>query len=172
MTIHQYRLEFVRPPNPSAQHLRCFAYFEEDIGEILPHLNAVLRGYQFSRQPPMLTVKHQAEQAKLITIYPQMIAINIVKDQTEAEEILEWLRQVINDTWDRRQEIQPRFDVPSRPRILDILRLLPQSNCGQCGLPTCMVFATQVSEGLKGPAACPPLNEPNRQRLTDYLSNF
>ena len=172
MLIQQYRLEFVRPPNPSAQHLRCFAHFEEDIAEILPHLNAVLKGYQFSQQPPMLTVKLQAEQAKLITIYPQMIAINIVKDQTEAGEILEWLRQVINDTWDRRQEIQPRFDVPSRPRILDILRLLPQSNCRQCGLPTCMVFATQVSEGLKGPAACPPLKEPNRGRLTDYLANF
>ena len=172
MLIREYRQEFVRPPNPSAQHLRCFAYFEADIGEILPHLNEVLRGHQFSQQPPMLTVKLQAEQAKLITIYPQMIAINIVKDQREAGEILEWLRQVINDTWDRRQEIQPRFDVPLRPRILDILRLLPKNNCGQCGLPTCMVFAAQVSEGVKGPAACPLLDEQNRKRLTDYLANF
>jgi len=172
MLIRQYRKEFVRPPNPSAQHLRCFAYFEEDIGEILPHLNAVLKGHQFSRQPPMLTVKLQAEQAKLITIYPRMIAINIVKDQREAEEILEWLRQVINDTWERRKEIQPRFDVPSKPRILDILRLLPQNNCRQCGLPTCMVFATQVSDGLKGSDDCPRLDEAIRKRLIDYLANF
>jgi len=172
MMIREYRKEFVRPPNPSAQHLRCFAYFEVDIGEILPHLNAVLRGHQFSQQPPMLTVKHQAEQAKLITIYPRMIAINIVKDQREAEEILEWLRQTINDTWERRQEIQPRFDVPSKPRILDILRLLPQTNCRQCGLPTCMVFAAQVSEGLKGPGACPLLNEQNKAKLIEYLGKY
>ncbi len=172
MLIRQCRLEFVRPPNPSAQHLRCFAYFEEDIGEILPHLHAVLRGFQFSQEPPMLTVKYQGEQAKLITIYPRMIAINIVKDQREAEEILEWLLQVINDTWERRQEIQPRFDVPPRPRILEILRLLPKTNCRQCGLPTCLVFAAQVSEGLKSLVACPGLEEPNRAKLADYLANF
>jgi ArsR family metal-binding transcriptional regulator len=172
MLIKEFRREYVRPPHPSAQHLRCFAYFDEDIEEILPHLNAVLRGHQFSPQPPMLTVKQQDGQARLITIYPRMIAINIVQDQRQAGEILEWLRQVINDTWDRRQEIQPRFGVPSRPRILDILRLLPQSNCGHCGLPTCMVFAAQVSEGLKSPGACPALEDSNRQRLFDYLANF
>jgi ArsR family metal-binding transcriptional regulator len=169
MLIRQYQKEFVRPPNPSAQHLRCYAHFDGDIGEILPHLNAVLRGHQFSTNPPSLTLKYQA---KLITLSPRMIAINIVQDQSEAEEILEWLRQVINDTWERRQEIQPRFDVPSKPRILDILRLLPQSNCRQCGLPTCLVFAAQVSEGFKSPADCPPLKEPNKEKLMDYLANF
>ena len=121
----------------------------------------------------MLTVKRLVgDQARLITIYPREIAINIVKDQTEAGEILEWLRQVINDTWERRHEIKPRLDVPSKPRILDILKLLPKSNCGQCGLPTCLVFAAQVSEGLKSPTACPPLKEQNRIRLTDFLANF
>ncbi|MFZ5450392.1 MAG: (Fe-S)-binding protein [Thermodesulfobacteriota bacterium] len=173
MLIEEFRQEYVRPPHPSAKHLRCFAYFEADIGEILPHLNAVLKGHQLSQQPPMLTVKHRVgDQARLITIYPHEIAINIVMDQQEAGEILEWLRQVINDTWERRNEIQPRTDVPSKPRILDILKLLPQSNCGQCGLPTCMVFATQVSEGLKSPTACPPLEEGNRKKLAEYLANF
>ncbi len=169
MLIRQYQKEFVRPPNPSAQHLRCFAHIDGDIGEILPHLNAVLGGHQFSTHPPSLTLKYRA---KLINLSPRMIAINIVKDQSEADEILEWLRQVINDTWERRQNIQPRFDVPTRPRILDILRLLPKSNCRECGLPTCMVFAAQVSEGIKGPADCPPLNEQNKKKFMDYLTNY
>jgi ArsR family metal-binding transcriptional regulator len=172
MLIRQYRQEFVRPPNPSAQHLRCFAHFEEDIGDVLPHLNAVLKGYQFSRQPPMLTVKYQAGQARLITITPRMIAINIVRDQHEAGEILEWLRQVINDTWERRQEIQPRFDVPTKPRILDILRLLPKTNCRQCGFPTCLVFAAQVSEGHKSPGDCPPLDGQDKEKLLNYLKDY
>jgi ArsR family metal-binding transcriptional regulator len=172
MLIREFRQEFVRPPHPQARHLRCFAYFEEDIGAILPHLNAVLHGYQFSPEPPMLTVKYQAGQARLITIYPQMIAINIVQDQQEAGDILEWLRQVINDTWDRRREIQPRFDVPARPRILDILRLLPKTNCRGCGLSTCMVFAAQVSEGLKGPGDCPSLAGQEREKLLEYLLDY
>jgi ArsR family metal-binding transcriptional regulator len=169
MLIRQYRKEFVRPPNPNAPHLRCFAHLDEDIGAILPHLNAVLGGHQYFSHPPSLTLKHQG---KLITLYARMIAINIVKDEGEAEDILEWLRQVINDTWERRETIEPRFEVSPKPRILDILRLLPQNNCGACGLPTCLVFAAQVSEGIRGPDDCQPINDGNKQNLAAYLKNF
>jgi ArsR family metal-binding transcriptional regulator len=166
MLVQQYQKEFVRPPNPNATHLRCYAHLEGDIGAILPHLNAVLDGHQYFSQAPSLTVKYRA---KLITLYPRLIAINIVQDQDEAEDILQWLLKVINDTWARRAEIEPRFEVPPRPRILDLLKLLPKTNCGKCGLPTCMVFAVQVSAGSKGPGDCPALTEPQRQRLREGL---
>jgi ArsR family metal-binding transcriptional regulator len=169
MLIRQYRKEFVRPPNPSAPHLRCYAHLDGDIGAILPHLNAVLGGHQYFRHPPSLTLKYHA---KLITLSPRLIAINIVKDESEADEILQWLQQVINDTWARRADIEPRFEVARKPRILEILRLLPKNNCGECGLPTCLVFAAQVSEGIKGPADCPAINEENLSRLREYLGNF
>jgi ArsR family metal-binding transcriptional regulator len=169
MLVQKFRKEFVRPPNPNAPHLRCYAHIDGDIGEILPHLNAVLGGHQYFSQPPSLTLKYQA---KLITLYPRMIAINIVKDESEAEDILEWLRQVINDTWTRREDIEPKFDVSPKPRILNILRLLPKNNCGECGLPTCLVFAIQVSEGIKGPADCPAISDQNKARLREYLVNF
>ncbi len=169
MLIRQYRKEFVRPPNPNAPHLRCYAHIDEDIGAILPHLNAVLGGHQYFRHPPSLTLKYRA---KLITLYPRLIAINMVKDEEEAEDILEWLRQVVNDTWARREAIEPRFEVAPQPRILDILKLLPMNNCGECGLPTCLVFAAQVSDGIKGPADCPAINDQNKKRLREYLENF
>jgi ArsR family metal-binding transcriptional regulator len=172
MFLKDYRLEYCRPPNPGATHLRCFAYFKEDITEILPHLNTVLRGHEFSRQPPMLTIKYQAGQARLITIYPQMIAINIVADQREAEDILAWLRQVINDTWERQETITPSFEVPKKPRILEILKCLPRTNCRACGEPTCLVFATKVSNGEAGPEACPGLEAGALRGLRDYLGQF
>ena len=37
-------LRFVRPPNPSAQHLRCFARLEADLSEVLPYLNISAEG--------------------------------------------------------------------------------------------------------------------------------
>ena len=169
MLIQQYQKEFVRPPNPSAQHLRCYAHIDGDIGETLPHLNAVLGGHQFFPDPPSLTLKRHA---KIITLYPRMIAINIVKDEDEAEEILEWLRQIINDTWERREDIEPKFDVLPKPRILDILRSLPKNNCGECGFPTCMVFATQMSEGIKSLSDCFTIDEPNKKILMEYLRKF
>jgi len=99
MLVERYRKEFCLPPNPKAKHLRCYAHLDGDIGEALPYLNTVLGGYQYYKEPPMLTLKFQA---KLITLYPQMIAINMVKDEAEAEKILEWLKEEINNTWENR----------------------------------------------------------------------
>ncbi len=117
----------------------------------------------------MLTLKFQA---KLITLYPKMIAINMVTDEAEAENILEWLKKEINHTWERREEIKPSFERASKPRILDILRLLPKTNCRECGQPTCMVFATQLSEGSEALDDCRLLDDQAKIRLQEYLSQF
>ncbi len=169
MMLKHYRKEFRRPPNPSAKHLRCVAYLDENISDVLPYLNTVLRGHQYITEPPSLTLKFNG---KLITIYSQEIAINIVKDTAEADNILEWLKQEINDTWKRRDQIKPSFSVAQKPGILNILKLLPKTNCKECGQPTCMVFALLVTEGKKRPEDCPQLNERNRITLQEYLEQF
>jgi len=96
---------------------------------------------------------------KLVTLSPRMIAINIVKDETEAEEILAWLKREINHMWERREEIEPSFESAPPPRVLDILKRLPRTNCRQCGEPTCMVFAVKVSQGDRTPEQCPALEK-------------
>jgi ArsR family metal-binding transcriptional regulator len=167
MRVERYHKEFCLPPNPKARHLRCYAHLDGDIGEVLPYLNTVLGGYQYYREPQMLTVKFQA---KLITLYPQMIAINMVEDEAEAEKILEWLKEEINNSWKNRSKIKPSFEVSPKPKILDILKLLPKDNCQECGHPTCLVFATQVSEGAEVYDECPKLDALSRSKLKQYLN--
>jgi ArsR family metal-binding transcriptional regulator len=169
MLLNQFTTKFVRPPNPTAQHLRCYAQLANDIHEVLPYLNTVLQGYQFCPDPPSLTLKYHA---KLITLTSHEIAINMVKDQTEAEDILEWLTKEINAAWEQRGEITPSFEVAPPPRALDILKLLPRTNCRACGHPTCMVFAVQVGQKAQSLDACPGLEPENLTRLRDYLRQF
>lgn len=164
-----YRKEFVRPPNPFAEHLRCFAHLEGDIGELLPLLNTVLKGHLYFRDPPSLTIKLPG---KLVTLTPRTISINIVKDEREADEILEWLMEAAAGTYERKDEIEPSFEVAPRPRVLDILRLLPRTNCRECGLATCMVFAVKVSEGAKGIGDCPCLDEEGKSGLAELLGPY
>ncbi len=90
----------------------------------------------------------------------------------KGDKIIEWLKQEINDTWERRGEIEPRFEGAPKPRVIEILKLLPRTNCRECGQPTCMVFATQVAEGGKGPEDCPPLEGENKAKLDAYLQQF
>ncbi|OGO64549.1 MAG: hypothetical protein A2029_15990 [Chloroflexi bacterium RBG_19FT_COMBO_47_9] len=41
-----------------------------------------------------------------------------------------------------------------------IFKLLPQTNCKQCGEPTCYTFALKLVTAQKNVADCPLLNEP------------
>ncbi len=44
---------------------------------------------------------------------------------------------------------------------LEIVKLLPKTNCGECGEPSCLAFAVALLAGKKSPQACPYL-EPQK----------
>ncbi|MCB2228609.1 MAG: DUF3786 domain-containing protein [Desulfarculaceae bacterium] len=48
--------------------------------------------------------------------------------------------------------------MPELKTPLDILKVLPQTNCRDCGAPTCMVFAVAVSQGKRPLDDCPHLD--------------
>ena len=170
MLLKGYRKEITRPEcRREALSLHCIAHLDQDISKVLPYLNAKLGGDQYLKDPPSLTFKNQG---KLIALHPQMIAINALRDEAEADKILEWLKEEINETWEKRDGIDPSFETPEKPKVFEILKLLPKTNCKECGQPTCMVFATQVAEGGRGPEDCPPLSEEARVKLQEYLDQF
>ena len=170
MLLTSYRKEVVRPEcRPEAESLHVIAHLDQDIAEVIPYLNAVLGGFQYLKDPPSVSFKAHG---KLIAVHPRMICVNALRDEEEGDKIVEWLKQEINDTWEHRAEIQPSFESAPKPKVLEILKLLPKTNCRECGQPTCMVFATQVAEGGKGPEDCPPLTGENKTRLEAYLDQF
>lgn len=170
MLLRNYTKEIFRPEcNPSFQSVHCIAHLAEDIREVLPYLNTILGGFSYTKEPPSVTFKVQG---RLITVYPRKIAINALKDEAEADKILEWLKREVNAAWEKRAEIEPEYESAPRPNVFEILKRLPKTNCRECGQPTCMVFATRVAEGAKGAEDCPSLDEQNRQRLKEYLGQF
>jgi len=170
MLLKTYTKEIFRPEcNPSFQSLHCIAHLDQDVSEALPYLNANLGGFEYLKDPPAVTFRIHG---KIITVHPRLIAVNALKDEQEAEKILEWLKREINEAWDRRKEIEPRYEGAPKPKILEILKLLPRTNCRQCGETTCMVFSTRVAEGVKGSRDCPPLNQEKGMRLSEYMSQF
>ena len=170
MFLSRYRKEIFRPEcNPNFQSLHCIAHLDRDIRGVLPYLNSALGGHTYTKDPPSVTFKVHG---KLITVHHDQIAINALKDEDEADKILEWLRQEINEAWESRDRIQPSFEGLSRPQILEVLKLLPRTNCRRCGQPTCMVFAILAADGAKGPEDCPALPDPHRTSLKEYLARF
>ncbi|MDA8101312.1 MAG: hypothetical protein M0042_16955 [Nitrospiraceae bacterium] len=170
MLLSGYHKEIFRPEcNNSFQSLHCIAHLDEDVGEALPFLNAVLDGDSYVRDPPSVTFKMHG---KLITVHGRKIAVNALKDEAEADHVLDWLRKEINDAWDNRQVIVPKYTGKAKPHILEIYKLLPKANCRECGQPTCMMFASLASEGIMGATDCPRLTGNVLSALESYLTKF
>lgn len=170
MLLTSYRKEVFRPTcNPSFQSLHCFAHLDQDVGEALPYLNAALGGFEYTREPPSVTFRVQG---KIITVHPRLIAVNALKDEEEVDKILAWLQREINQVWEDRAGIEPSYEGLPRPKLLEVLMLLPRTNCKKCGQPTCMVFASLAVEGGKGPEDCPELAPAKADALRSYLGPF
>ena len=170
MILKTYTKEIFRSKcMPGAEGVHCFAHLSEDIQEVLPYLNTELGGSSYTQEPPSVTFKAHG---KLITVHPRKIAINALKDEVEADKILAWLKRTINDTWKRRDEIEPSDQSPPQPVLFEVFKLLPRTNCRACSEPTCMVFAARVVEGVKDQNDCPPLEPENREKLKRYLARF
>jgi acetyl-CoA decarbonylase/synthase complex subunit gamma len=48
---------------------------------------------------------------------------------------------------------------------IEIYKLLPQTNCGDCGVPTCLAFAMKLAAGQTELAKCPHVSEESKQKL-------
>lgn len=167
MLLESFETEIFRPQcNPSFESLHCFAHLDQDISPVLPYLNAELMGDSYAKDPPAMTLKVHG---KLITLHGRKIAINALKDAEQAEKIMSWLQREINRVWQERDHIEPRYEGRSRPQVMPLLRHLPNTGCGDCGAPTCMVFAVNLTKGVKGPEDCPHLAGQAAAEVAKYL---
>ncbi|MCP4748765.1 MAG: Fe-S cluster protein [Desulfobacteraceae bacterium] len=170
MRLTGYTKTLFRPEcNPSFESVHCIAHLNEDVGEVLPYLNSVLGGTCYLNDPPEVMFHHYG---KIIKVGAQEIAVNALNDEQEADRILEWLKDEINQAWENRDSITPCYTGKAKPKLMDILLLLPKTNCKKCGQPACMAFAAQLMEGGRGVEHCPELDEENRTKLSGYLAGF
>ena len=131
MLLRDYTLRLVLSDCcPSSQEVNALVDLSEDISEVLPYLNAVLKGFQYDQNEKILTVKREA---RLITFRPQQIAITKLEDENEARLVVEELKEIVNETYANRERIKPIYHTRSVPRPLDIYKLLPGNNCKEWG---------------------------------------
>lgn len=50
---------------------------------------------------------------------------------------------------------------------IEIFKLLPKTNCGECGVPTCLAFAMSLAGGKAELSACPYVSEETKTKLAE-----
>ena len=172
MLLQNYTLRIVLSDcNPSSQKVNAIADLSEDMSEVLPYLNTVLKGLQYHHDEKFLTVKRKGH---VITFWPKQIAVTKLEDENEARSVMEDLKQILNETYTNKDRIKPTYTSRPIPRPLEIFKLLPGKNCKECGEPTCMAFALKLVNDEVDWKQCPLLLEKefeaNRLKLTEIFS--
>jgi ArsR family metal-binding transcriptional regulator len=158
MLIEKYDVEVFTPPcEPGAERFSAVARLTADISEILPYLNATLRGAIYLPEANALTWKKGGHN---IAFHAYQVATSNAEDRDGAEKELKGLIDLVNRTWERRAEITPDTATRQRPTPMGIYKLLPNTNCKQCGEATCYSFALKLAAAQRKLADCPPLADP------------
>ena len=170
--IHGYRLDVATPDCFSETTLwRVKVHLDDDIEEILPYLNTSFENCNYDHDTRILLWD---DGGRRYAFRQYEIAIAPVEDREEASAVADTIVGMVNDIWNRRHAIEPSFEGKRPPpNLLDIYKLLPGTNCKECGFLTCMAFASDLRAGKAELAQCTQLSKPqyaeNLARLQSCL---
>jgi len=154
MLVESIEITHVLPCLADPAKIRFHAEASADLREVLPYLNAVLPGAIYNHAALALTF---TKEHRIICLHPRLITCAKADDLEDARSVLGWLTNPINDTWARRAEIAPFYERQERLTPLAIYKLLPRTNCGRCGAPTCLAFAVELASEKRSIVQCAPL---------------
>ncbi len=135
---------YVAPCIADETKIRLIAYLSCDISEILPYLNAAIKGASYNRNAPTLTY---TEGRRMINLYNIKVAIAKADDIIDAWNILNEIKEIINKTYQNRDKIKPNYEEKIKVTALQIYGWLPKTNCKACGETTCLAFAVKLLQG-------------------------
>lgn len=147
---------FVAQCYADRRKIRIITHHDNDVAPLMPYLNSVMKAAQYNPGAPTLSFKRGV---RVITLYPNKIAIAKADDMLDAWLILKELKDLIADVNSRLDEIAPDHTRSDPPTPLDIYKMLPRTNCGNCGSPTCLAFAALLAAAEIHPDDCPLLKE-------------
>jgi len=161
--IPGYSLELIAPPcTPGADRWSTKAHLDVDITEVLPYLNAELEGAEYYHESKVLTWR---DGTRKYAFRPHEVAVAPAADREEAKRLIDQLVSLVNDIWSHRNEIEPSYQRKELPSLMEIYKLLPRTNCKECGHSTCMAYAADLREGKIELSKCAQLSAENVDKL-------
>ncbi|MCL4371657.1 MAG: Fe-S cluster protein [Chloroflexi bacterium] len=146
--------------------IRVVAELSDDVSPAMPYVNALLKKASYSHEAKIL---HFNLEHRMVTLYPRVLTMAKADDEADAHRVIGWLRDLINDAYRRRGEIEPAYEMRLVVKPLDVYALLPKENCRRCGEATCMAFAFSLLQGRGRIEECCLLSEERFSRHREAL---
>lgn len=171
--IKDYEIKLVEPGcAPGSGRWGVLVTPDQDISAVFPYLNAVLPNARYDHENKVLIWE---EQGQHYALRPKEIRVANVLDLTQGIQIVNSLIEQVNKIWAERESITPRYAERKIASLIDLFKLLPGTNCGQCGHLTCMAYAADLRKHTVTLEACVPLAQAEyaekREKLKRLLAD-
>lgn len=139
------------------------AYFDfsTDIEFLFPYINAVARDAQLHENPSHIRFTFNDVTCVL---HPKRGMASPLDDRDDAKDFMVKLVDFLNDILFRMDQITARHKFFTQTAAIEILKLLPQTNCNECGFKTCMAFAAMLGRQQTIPGRCPHICKPVQEK--------
>jgi ArsR family metal-binding transcriptional regulator len=154
MLLNSYKITRILPCIADPEKIRVIAEVSDEIHEIFPYLNAIIKGCIYNHPALTLTIRNEE---KLITLHAMHVTMTLIEDEKEAHEMLNWVKDLINQTYQNKDQIEPNYSEGGQLKPSDIQRLLPGTNCKECGFRSCLAFAFKLVDQKIEIVKCLPL---------------
>jgi ArsR family metal-binding transcriptional regulator len=145
--------------------LRIIANMAPPLGGALKALEPLFPRGRYSERIGALIIQRGDV---LTTVYGTgNVTMTMIKDEAEARENLNKLKETINEAIARGVAPAPREKVRVEP--MEIYKYLPQTNCGECGEQSCYSFAIRLMNGEVSLDLCTPLKDPKYRQNLEHL---
>jgi ArsR family metal-binding transcriptional regulator len=122
-----FRGSVFKPGSMSETAMMASFLINTDASPLFPYLNAVAERAELHQAPRFIRFLYKDS---FCVLYPRAGIISPVEDRSHDRALLKSLFSFINDISSKRDEITPNRRTHKRVSVLNILKLLPKTNCG------------------------------------------
>lgn len=140
-----------------------------DISPSFPYLNTLLDDSIYDHDNRVLIGTYNRRR---YAFRPHEIQIGTIGDASAASPVADEVVGLVNRVWNERESITPSTRERKLPAAFDIYRLLPGTNCRECGCPTCLAFAGDLRDGVISLERCPLLQKSEYAECKERIRNL
>lgn len=129
----------------------------QNVSPLFPYINGGMEDALWYEHPGHIRFLYEDYRCLL---YPEQASAHFFETRANAQSFAGRFTDLLNSIDARKDDIRPGFDRIFKIPVMDILKILPKTNCWECGYPTCMAFAAAVAGGKALADQCPALASP------------
>ena len=128
-----------------------------DVTELFPYINRVAESATYHEKPHYIQF---ALDKWRVALYPNVVKAARFENRDQALDFFDLLCGFLNDVEAGKDTIEPDLTMYKPIPVLEVFKLLPRTNCKECGYQTCMAFAAALSQKETDLDQCPELCDP------------